>query len=96
VVNSVRISVYQIIVAILSASGVPLDAAGRIVSFGFFVGCLWPMRVLFRLMRLDDITFPCVAILFWLSPLYLFWSRMFMIETRALFFSLCGLAYLVS
>jgi hypothetical protein len=83
---------YQIIVAALSR-GVPLDAAGRIVSFAFFVGCLWPLRVLFRALRFDALVFPCVSILFLLSPLYLFWGRTFMIETCALFFSLVWLAY---
>jgi hypothetical protein len=86
--------VYQIIAALLSGIGVPLDAAGRIVSFAFFVGCLWPLHVLFRALRFDDTTFPCVAILFLLCPLYLFWGRTFMIETCALFFSLLWLAHL--
>jgi hypothetical protein len=86
--------VYQIIVALLSKTGVPLDAAGRIVSFVFFVGCLWPLHVLFRALRFGPFAFPCVAILFLLSPTYLFWGRTFMIETCALFFCLVWLAYL--
>jgi hypothetical protein len=86
--------VYQIIVALLSGTGVPLDAAGRIVSFAFFVGCLWPMHVLFRALRFDDAAFPCAAILFLLCPLYLYWGRTFMVETCALFFSFLWLAYL--
>jgi hypothetical protein len=85
--------VYQIIVAVVSAVGIPLDAAGRIVSFGFFVGCLWPIYVLFRALRFEKAAFACVAILFTLSPLYLFLARTFMIETCAVFFSLCWLAY---
>jgi hypothetical protein len=85
---------YQMIVALLSRSGLPLEAAGRVVSFGFFVGCLWPMHVLFRALRFDSTAFLCVAILFLLSPIYVFWSRTFMIETCAVFFSLCWLAYL--
>jgi hypothetical protein len=86
--------VYQIAVALVSATGVPLDAAGRIVSFVFFVGCLWPMRVLFRALRFDDAAFPCAAILFLLCPLYLYWGRTFMIETCALLFCFLWLAYL--
>ena len=85
---------YQMIVALFSLSGVPLEAAGRVVSFIFFVGCLWPMHVLFRALRHDSTAFLCVAILFLLSPIYVFWSRTFMIETCAVFFSLCWLAYL--
>jgi hypothetical protein len=86
--------VYQIIVAAVSGAGVPLDAAGRIVSFAFFVACLWPISVLFRALRFDQFAFLCVAILFVLCPLYVFWARTFMIETCALFFCLCWLAYL--
>ena len=85
--------IYQILAALVSEAGVPLDAAGRVVSFACFVGCLWPMHVLFRALRFDKVAFPCVAILFVLSPLYLYWGRAFMIETCALFFSFCWLAY---
>ena len=85
---------YQILAALLSETGLPLDAAGRIVSFVFFVGCLWPMRVLFRALRFDDVAFPCTAILFLFCPLYLYWGRTFMVETCALFFSFLWLAYL--
>ena len=85
---------YQLIAAALSSAGVPLDAAGRIVSFVFFVGCLWPMHVLFRAVRLDALAFFCVAIPFLLCPLYLFWGRTFMVETCALFFCFLWLAYL--
>ena len=85
---------YQMIVALLTRSGLPLEAAGRVVSFGFFVGCLWPMHVLFRALRFDCTAFLCVAILFLLSPIYVYWSRTFMMETCAVFFSLCWLAYL--
>src|SRR5208282_1028505 len=85
---------YQIIVAIVSLSGVPLEAAGRIVSFIFFIGCLWPLLILFRALRYDAYAFFCVGILFILSPIYLYWGRTFMIETCAVFFSLCWLAYI--
>jgi hypothetical protein len=86
--------VYQIIVALLAATGLPLDAAGRIVAFGFFIGSLWPLRMLFRVLRLDESAFLFVAALFALAPIYVYWSRTFMIETCALFFSLCWLALL--
>src|SRR5262249_7913478 len=81
-----EVPVYQIIVAGLGKAGVPIDAAGRIVSFAFFIGCLWPLNVLFRALRFGRFAFPCVAILFLLSPLYLFWGRTLMVETCALFF----------
>jgi hypothetical protein len=85
--------VYQIIVAGLSSSGMPLDAAGRIVSFSFFLACLWPLHILFRALCVNKVAFLYVTILFLLSPVYLFWGRTFMIETCALFFCLCWLAY---
>ena len=86
--------IYQIIVAILSSAGIPLDPAGRIVSFAFFLGCLWPLRVLLRALQFPPVTFPCVAIIFVLSPIYLYWGRAFMIETCALFFCFTWFAYL--
>ena len=86
--------VYQIVVALLSSAGVPLDPAGRIVSFGFFFACLWPLRMLFRALRFEPTAFLCVAIVFVLCPLYLYWGRTFMVETCALFLSLLWLAYL--
>ena len=85
---------HQIVTAALASVGVPLDAAGRIVSFAFFLGCLWPIGVLLRALRFDRIVFLCVAIPFILCPLYIYWSRAFMIETCALFFCLVWLAYL--
>ena len=86
--------VYHIIVALVRLCGVPLEPSGRIVSFIFFVGCLWPAYILFKSARIDVTAILCCGILFILSPLYLFWGRTFMIETCAVFFSLCWLAYL--
>ncbi len=86
---------YQLIVALVSLGGVPIEAAGRIVSFIFFVGCLFPLYVLFRALRYDIAAFLCVGILLVLSPIYLYWGRTFMIESCAVFFCLCWLAYLV-
>lgn len=85
---------YQLLVAAVSHLGIPLDAAGRLVSFAFFLGCLWPIRMLVRSVDLSELSFWRIAVLFISSPLYVFWSGSFMIESCALFFSLLWLAYL--
>jgi len=87
--------VYQLITAAVAAIGVPLDAAGRLVAFGFFLGALWPLRVLFDELKLGRVSFLATAILFLTCPLYLYWSRAFLMETCALFFAMVWLALLV-
>lgn len=86
--------VYQLIVSALAMLGVPLDAAGRLVNFGFFLGTLGPLWLLFRALRLGTASYLATAILYVLSPLYLYWSRTFLIESCALFFSTLWLALL--
>jgi hypothetical protein len=85
---------YQYLVALLRLFGVPIDVGGRLVSFGFYLGCLWPLRLLFRTCRLGRNAYLTVSVLFLSSPLYLFWGRTVMIETCALFFGLLWLALL--
>jgi hypothetical protein len=86
--------IYQWIVAPLAMTGLPLDAAGRIVMFAFYIATLWPLRILCRAAGLGRIAFLATAILFLTSPLYLYWSRTFMMESCALFFSSMALALL--
>ncbi|WGD28369.1 hypothetical protein AncyloWKF20_11115 [Ancylobacter sp. WKF20] len=86
--------VYQLIVSALAMLGVPLDVAGRLVNFGFFLGTLGPLWLLFRALRLGPASYLATAILYVLSPLYLYWSRTFLIESCALFFSMLWLALL--
>jgi hypothetical protein len=85
---------YQYLVALLRLAGIPIDIGGRLVSFGFYLGCLWPLRLLFQAQRLGRFSYLAVAILFLSSPLYLFWGRTVMIESCALFFGLLWLALL--
>jgi hypothetical protein len=82
---------YHILAAVLSLTGLPLDAAGRIVSFAFFLGCLWPLRMLFRVLHFGTCAFLFTAIMFVISPIYLYWSRTFIMESCVLFFSLVWL-----
>lgn len=84
---------YQWFVAALAWTGLSIDVAGRLVASGFFLGCLWPMRMLCRQYRMPETTFLIAAALFLAAPIYAFWSRTIMIETTALFFGLVWLAF---
>lgn len=88
--------VYQALTAWISMLGIPLDSAGRLVSYVFFVACLWPMHSLGRDLRLNNFWFYTTAAMFLASPIYIFWGRSFMIETTALFFSMAHLSMLVA
>jgi 4-amino-4-deoxy-L-arabinose transferase-like glycosyltransferase len=83
---------YQWIVVVVHLCGVPLDQAGRYVSIGFFLLLLLPF---FRLMRSFDlpvnVSLLTVAMLV-SAPLYMFWTRAFMIESAALCFAIASLA----
>src|SRR4051812_33748795 len=74
---------YEGLVAILALAGVPLDAAGRLVSFAFFLGSLWPIRMLWKDLRLPPAGLPIGFALLLASPEYSFWSRSFLIESSA-------------
>ncbi|WP_038360124.1 glycosyltransferase family 39 protein [Bosea sp. 117] len=85
---------FQWLAAIIAWFGVPLDMAGRALSFVFFLAALWPLRILFRELRLSSESYLATAALFLASPMYLFWGRAFLIESCALFFALFWLALL--
>lgn len=84
--------VYQLIVAALAHLPIRLDVAGRIVNYAFFVMTLVPLGMLARTLSVSRSAFLSVAILFIFSPIYLYWSRTFLIEDCALFFSFLWLA----
>ncbi|QCK88180.1 glycosyltransferase family 39 protein [Phreatobacter aquaticus] len=86
---------YQLIVAAVAKLGVPLNAAGRIVSIAFLVATLWPLAILGRDLRLGRTTWLATSILFLCAPVHVYWARTFMIETTALFFSALWLAAIV-
>jgi hypothetical protein len=88
-----ELPVFQLLAAFTKQfSGLSLDAAGRTVSFAFFLMTLWPMYLLGRALRLPRTFFPTAATLYACAPMYLFWGRTFMIESTALFFALLFLA----
>ena len=85
---------YQwIVVAVVNLVRTPIDQTGRLVSAGFFYLSLVPSSVLLAVLGIRRIQRLVFLTLFLASPLYLFWSRTFMIESTALFL---GLAYAAS
>lgn len=84
---------YQWIVATLvRLSGIPIDSAGRIVSYAWLLLGLPPARALFRSYGFLHSAFPIYMTLLLVSPLYLFCGRAFLIETQALSLSIWMLA----
>lgn len=89
--------IYQwLVAALVGTTGVAIEPAGRLVNAAFFLASLLPTWRIGRGLGLTPAgTLLCLAILL-ASPFYLFWSRTFMIESTALFFSLAYLAAVVS
>ena len=79
---------YQWLTALLAATGIPLIEAGRTVSIAFFVLsliALWKLLDCFRVER--GAKFAIVGLIL-SCPIYLFWTRAFLIETCVLAISL--------
>jgi hypothetical protein len=86
--------IYQIVVALTTKYlDVPLDVSGRIVSYLFLVACVIPVKYSIDALKLNRSTFFVFSSLLLSSPIYLYWGRSFMIETTALFFTLCYIVY---
>jgi 4-amino-4-deoxy-L-arabinose transferase-like glycosyltransferase len=84
-----ELPVFQAIVASVStATRSPLEQTGRAVSVAFFAGCLallyWALGTL-SIRHPHRLAFMALVAV---SPVYVFWSRTFMIESTALFFAL--------
>jgi hypothetical protein len=85
--------VYQWIVAsIVHFFDTPLDETGRAVGFLFFLLTLIPAYRLLAWLGFTRAHRVLALCVFVVSPFYLFWSRTFLIESTALFFSMCYLA----
>lgn len=82
---------YHVIVAVFARMFGHLDATGRIVSYIFFLLCLYPIARIYRLHNAPRHALTITAILALASPLYVLYSRAFLIETTALFFALTWL-----
>lgn len=80
---------YQLIVAFLVRSlGFPLDQTGRAVSLGFFYLSFIPIYGTLVLLGFDRKKILIIISFLFAAPLYIFWSRTFLIESTALFLSL--------
>ncbi len=75
-------------------TGMPLDAAGRFVSVFFLLACLWPITLLMRALGTPWAGVWVSWCLILSSPLYLFWSNAFLIESTGLFLVLGMTAFL--
>jgi len=88
--------IYQFLVAIVvKATGARLDVVGRLLSFLFLVGCVFPVRNVIRKLDLSSTVFYAFVALVFSSPIYVYWGRTFMVETAALFFAVCALPFFV-
>jgi hypothetical protein len=80
---------YQGIVAGLAKTfSTPLDQTGRFVSILFYYLCFFPLASILSTLGLRNAGMVPSLALFAMSPIYVFVSRLFMIESTALFFSL--------
>ena len=76
---------YQwLLAAITGATGLPLNAVGRVVSYLWLLASLPPALGLLRAYPLPPLTARFYLVLLLASPLYLFWGRAVLIETQAL------------
>jgi hypothetical protein len=89
--------VYQFIVGFLSKiTGLILEPTGRIVSISFYIGSVIVAYAILRRLNLGRNKSLFISSLLFIEPLYRFWARTFMIETTALFLSLCFLYFFIS
>ena len=70
--------------------GVPLDAAGRVVSWSFGMLVLLPLGRISAKLTIDSYA---ACILYMASPIYLFWTTSFLIDSTALFLAMMFLMY---
>jgi len=88
-----ELPVYQwVVAAIVTLGDTPMDETGRAVSLLFFLLTLLPAYRILAWLGLARGHRLLALALFTVSPFYVFWSRTFLIESTALFFSLCYLA----
>ncbi len=86
--SPIEMPLYQWIVATISrTASLDLHATGRGVSVAFFVATLVSGWFALDIVDVKPRYRPIFVALTLVSPLYLFWSRTFMIESTALFFA---------
>lgn len=89
---------YQILVYLFSRffNVSNLDLAGRVVSLFFYYLSFIPLYQILKNVRIDINAILCVFTVVLVMPIFIFWSRTFMIESTALFFALTFIALVLS
>jgi len=88
-----ELPIYQWIVARWhNFSGMALDASGRLVSVATWLACLFPVWLLLKTLRFETAPIAFSLVLLLSSPLYLFWSNAFLMETTGLFLAVSMVA----
>jgi 4-amino-4-deoxy-L-arabinose transferase-like glycosyltransferase len=82
--------------AVAKLTSLPLDSAGRLVSFLFYLATAWTLFELRRQLELPAGYALTAATLYLFSPLYRFWGRSFMIESCALFLAAAFLVLILA
>jgi hypothetical protein len=86
--------IYQAAVAKFSSNlNIPLDQAGKLISLIFTLLTCFPIFFTLKKLNINRDAIFFVLALFLSSPVYMYWSGTFMIESTALFFSSCYLYY---
>lgn len=87
---------YQFTVAIFSKlTQINLIYSGRIISLLFFYLTLIFVNKAFKLINLESNNRKLILALILCSPVYLFWSRTFMIESTALFLTFAFIFFII-
>jgi 4-amino-4-deoxy-L-arabinose transferase-like glycosyltransferase len=88
---------YQYIAAtIVRITGWDLNTVSRLVSTFFVIACIFPVHGTLKISGFTVRTSLLFIILFLSSPIYMYWGRSIMIETTALFFTLCSIYFFES
>jgi hypothetical protein len=87
---------YQWVVALLyRITGIPLDQSGRCISAAFFLASVGVAHRILAQLGIRNHHRLAVLALLLASPLYIFWSRTFLIESTALFLALAYLSFVL-
>jgi hypothetical protein len=76
------------VAAAVKVLGSPLEETGRAISIVFFYLCFLPLASILSRLRFNRMQVAAILGIFAVSPLYIFVSRLYMIESTALFLSL--------
>lgn len=91
-----ELPVYQWLIARWhNLTGVALDSAGKLVSVLLWLACMAPAWLLLHTLHLKRPQILITLVLMFSSPLYLFWSNAFLIESTGVFFALAMVACVV-